>query len=207
MGTRTVNATNATNSQADAQRLGWFVYLAWPGSPAYAHDGLGDIVRGGDTYLGVGDLGGISDIVEDPDLGVTSLTLTLTGVDPTLMALARTANVRGRAAEVWVRWLEPTPETTGELRFSGVMYRVSGSISAGSGILQVECVGEGKALQARPGRRRTDGSQRTVDSADAFYQYLEQLATREAQIWGGAPVRTPGSGRPDPGPGSGFDLP
>lgn len=47
--------------------------------------GIGSLVYGGSTYLGVGSLGAVGDINEGCDVKADGTTITLSGIDPTLL--------------------------------------------------------------------------------------------------------------------------
>jgi hypothetical protein len=78
----------------------FLVYLDWPTGPVRCWNGYHSLVWGGFTWLGTGDLGGISDITETSDLSANGTVLTLTGVPSVNVAQALANNSQGRSAQV-----------------------------------------------------------------------------------------------------------
>lgn len=76
-------------------------HLDWPDAPVYAHTGVGPITWGGNTFRGVGPLGGV-DIPPEAMGGIVAVEaiLSLVGVPADLDGLADD-NIRGRMVRVW----------------------------------------------------------------------------------------------------------
>lgn len=64
--------------------------------------GYGNITANGVEWFGAGQLLGIGDSKESTDLTAEGLTVTLSGLDQTLVALALAENYRGRPAKVYI---------------------------------------------------------------------------------------------------------
>jgi hypothetical protein len=79
-----------------------FVSLAFDEGVLYVHTDLGDIAFGGNTYLGVGDLGSIEGIEERDDGSPTGIMLRLSGVDTTLLNEALIYNYFERAVTIYL---------------------------------------------------------------------------------------------------------
>lgn len=60
-----------------------------------------DITIGGQTYLGIYTLGGISEVEETPELQAAALTLQLAGVPRDAINIAMTAQCQGRAGTIY----------------------------------------------------------------------------------------------------------
>src|ERR1700686_3259759 len=67
-------------------RPAFFVQMTFTSGPVYVWSGLGSVVWNGQTWLGVGSLGTISNIEEGATIEARGITLTLSGIDPTLLA-------------------------------------------------------------------------------------------------------------------------
>src|SRR5262245_50684014 len=59
-----------------------------------------------ETYAGVGELGKISDLAEGTELQPYTGQLTLSGIDPAMIALAVGSHYQGRRAQVWAVFLD-----------------------------------------------------------------------------------------------------
>ena len=67
-----------------------FAKLEFPSGTVYVHNSLGSYTWGGHDWLGVGDLGSISQVEEGLDVSPYAITLTLSGLDATISGAALT---------------------------------------------------------------------------------------------------------------------
>src|SRR6266702_2510988 len=72
--------------QSPKLRPAFFVEAHFVTGPIYVWTGRGSIVWNGQTWLGVGSLGSISTIEEGAGVDAKGITLTLSGIDATLLA-------------------------------------------------------------------------------------------------------------------------
>jgi hypothetical protein len=77
-----------------------FIDLDWPSGRVLAHSGLGDRVFQGQTYLGVGEFGGISEIDEASGNSPNQLSLSIRFTDPTLVNTILNESPEGREVSV-----------------------------------------------------------------------------------------------------------
>lgn len=80
-------------------------------TPIYLHTSIGDIVYDGDTYLGVGALGGISPISESIDMSSNGVNLSLSGVDQSLINSVVNNDYRNTDVTVFFGFLDETSYT------------------------------------------------------------------------------------------------
>jgi hypothetical protein len=73
-----------------------------------AWSGYGDITWGGDTYLGIGDFGGVDKVDETSDVRANGCTLTLSGIPSQLLAIALTEPYQGRPCTLFLGALNLT---------------------------------------------------------------------------------------------------
>jgi hypothetical protein len=73
-----------------------------------AWSGYGDISWGGDTYLGIGDFGGVDKVDETSDVRANGVTLTLSGIPSQLLAIALTEPYQGRPCTLFLGALNLT---------------------------------------------------------------------------------------------------
>lgn len=73
-------------------------------SPNELHfwSGYGDLVRGGVTYTGAGELLQISEIRESSDIASNGATITLSGIPSELITLALDEPYQGRVCRIWL---------------------------------------------------------------------------------------------------------
>jgi hypothetical protein len=61
----------------------------------------------GQTWMGVGSLGDISQIAENTNLQAAGVSLTLSGIDPTMISSALSEQYQGKAAKIWYCMIDP----------------------------------------------------------------------------------------------------
>ena len=118
MSGRDISATNLAEINADHLYEVILVKLAFD-APLYVHSSVGPITYDSNIYLGVGGYGGVSATKETERLSPTTLTLQLSGVDPTHISEALEAGRYGDIVTIytgyrqddntlvddpWVRW-------------------------------------------------------------------------------------------------------
>lgn len=79
-----------------------FVELLFPGGPVRMWSGLGSIAWDSKTWLGTGELLGISSIEETSAVESTSATITLSGIPSSMVSAAYNEFAQGRPARVWL---------------------------------------------------------------------------------------------------------
>lgn len=78
-----------------------FVELHMISGPVYAWTGVGSLTWGGNTWLGVGKFGAISAVEEGTNVQARGITLTLNGLDPTLLNDVMTDYKQGLPAIIY----------------------------------------------------------------------------------------------------------
>lgn len=81
------NLTDAAIAELESHivRPVFLVSIAYATETVYAWTGIGDLSWSGHTWKGVGSLGNVSSITEGSSVQANGITLTLTGIDPTLL--------------------------------------------------------------------------------------------------------------------------
>lgn len=75
-------------------------------TPIHVHSAIGDIDFNGDTYLGVGNFGGITPIEESGSVAPTGIKATLTGIPAEYLSLVIGTHYQGVQADVYVGLLD-----------------------------------------------------------------------------------------------------
>jgi hypothetical protein len=99
---RFVSSDNAAESVKVSVTMCVLVDLDFASGHIRAHDGVGDITFGGNTFAGVGKFGSIDAVDESSEIIAKPLKLTLSGVDASLLDTATTENYQGRNATVYL---------------------------------------------------------------------------------------------------------
>lgn len=77
--------------------------------------GYGEITANSVTWTGAGQVLGISDSIENTDLGANGMTLTFSGLDSSFVSIALTENYRGRLAKVYIGALDADGASVSDL--------------------------------------------------------------------------------------------
>lgn len=141
----------------------------------------------GETYVGVGNFGGVDRVEEDIQLGANGITLLLSGIDTNLISTALGQNIQGRSAtilmglcdESWQLVAEPT------VVFQGSMDTMS-ITSGDQAQVSLSCENRLAAWDRAKSLRYNDQTQKLFFPADKGLEFVEQAADRDI-FWGRAP--------------------
>jgi len=197
---RSISATNLTEINAAHLHVVTLVHLAFD-EPVFLHSGIGTIPYDSNDYIGVGQLGTISEARESEVLGPRPITLQLSGVDPNMIAEAQEAgrfkdditiyegyrNDDGTLVDdpwiVWKGWFEYAAISVG-----------------GEGVVSITAQHDLAILNEKDGGRFTDEDQQQRFSGDLGFEFITDMATVKLN-WGGRTVGgggAGGAGGPDP---------
>lgn len=174
----------------DNPRLVIAVEILYKTAPVRAHTGFGDIVIDGQTYIGVGQLGEIGVSPQTSNNGPSTMSLSMSGLDPTLVAGTLNERAQGSKVKVMVCSLDDDMRVTGAaITFSG---RVSTQRFAYGKEMTVEVeVVDRLADWQRKGSLRFDNeSHQSIHPGDEFFVYTAQMA--EKPIYWGSSKDAPG---------------
>lgn len=168
---------------AEGSIIGYALELDLPGDVVRVHTGVGELLIDGDTYLGMGELGGVGSIESVGDDKPAQLTASLSGVPGRLMTAAFQAQSRGAAATLYVLVFNED----GQLRrveagFIGIIvgYRVQ---SGESNVISITMADEFETYEQPWYRFWTDESHQQEQSGDRICRYGSQMGEREIN-WG-----------------------
>ena len=86
--------------EKDNPRLIISVEILYSSAPLRAHTGVGTYVIDGKSYIGVGQLGSISGIPQTSKTSPSNVELTMSGLDPTLVAETLNERSQGKKAKI-----------------------------------------------------------------------------------------------------------
>lgn len=191
--TRFASTTNSTEAAKQSIRMFAAVALDFSSGVIRVHDGIGNITWGGNTYSGVGQLGSIEVVSESVEIIARAISLTLSGVDSSLVNTTMTEVYQNRQATVYVGFVN---ETTGavvdtpETVWEGRMNQMSISSSAGSASIRLTC--EHRLRREPRIARYTNEDQQLLFSGDRFFDLVPSIKGFVAK-WGDASVGGKGS--------------
>lgn len=160
--------------------LFYAIELNFSTAPVRLWTGFGDRLIDGENYIGAGTLLSISGIEEVADLSAKGITLTLSGVDVSLVSLALQEPYQGRAGRVLfgVAGVNDFVEV-----FAGLMDVMTLQEDGSSATIQLTVESKLVTLQRPNIRRYTSENQKLRYSTDTFFDYVEQLQDKEI-AWG-----------------------
>lgn len=191
------NLTTAfkTELTSDLLRVGVIAEIDYPDTPLRAWTGQGDLVWDSKTWTGVGDLGGISAVRETNSPQATNITLEISGVSSTNLALALAETSQRRRASVWLALFE---EVDGDWTVIADPWRVRRGWTDVHKIVRtgktasISVSVESILSRLRTARtmRWTDHDQKRLFPADTAGRFAASIGTRPL-YWG---VAAPGGG-------------
>ena len=138
------------------------------------------------TYIGAGGLLAIGDIKEEIDLKSTGVTLSLSGMDTTILNMALTENYQNRVIQIFLLFLHAgSNELAGNLTmFSGRMQAMTITDDPSTGVT-ISMAAENRLidLQRPSNLRYTNSSQQAIATGDTSFQYVAQMEDLEI-VWG-----------------------
>ncbi len=148
-----------------------------------AHTGVGQLIIAGETYLGVGSLGEISQLKENKTTSPPQLQLKLAGFDKSLVGMVMNEQSRGREVRLMMVAIgEEGKPLLAEVLFIGQIT----SINVVSGEENAVCVNVSNRFErwsiGLPDRF-TDESWSSRRQGDRIFRYVAQMAER-AIYWG-----------------------
>lgn len=160
--------------------------------PVLVWGGYGNIVLGGEAYIGVGDKGMVDTVSGSIGATAQGATLSLSGVDPDLIPLMDLRSLRGCPAVLWrlvfngsgARLLHPAIFMRGSIDRAEANDTPGGSASI---VIGVE--GAARSLGRRSQRMRTDADQRLVSSTDGGFKAVTYAGDKQIYAGGKPPQR------------------
>lgn len=146
--------------------------------------GRGDLPFNSETYLGIGDLGKISQIEEGIEQRAFGISLQLSGVASSNVSLALSEELQNRKLEVWLGFFDSSYALVVDpvLLFRGRMDTMDIKLGKTATIV---VTGESRLIDwARPRiRRYTDGDQQERFPGDLGFQFTSDASDKEI-VWG-----------------------
>jgi hypothetical protein len=111
--TRNVSSPMLSSLLGSPVRPGFLAALTFRSTTEYVWTGLGNLVYGGNTYRGIGSLGKIGAVAESTELRADGTTVTLSGIDPGLLAESLTDIQIGAPAAIYFAAFDQTMAIVG----------------------------------------------------------------------------------------------
>lgn len=177
---RSTAAALLTALQADEVRPYFAFKLEFDNGTLRYWTGIGDRTINSETYTGSGQVIGLTDVTEVVDLSAKNLTLTVNGVDSSLVNLALTEPYQNRPATVFF----------GEQSISAAVKVFAGTIDTMTIVDEGDVSTIGLVLESNLVRLQSTSSQRYTDEnhqsrydGDTFFSYVQDIQDRQI-TWG-----------------------
>ena len=167
-----------------------FVQANFTSGPLYVWSGMGPITWNGQVWTGIGTLGSISTIEEGSTVSAKGITLTLSGIDPTLLTDVMDEFQVGLPVMVTLGVFDENGALIADpvCCFSGRMDQPTIDVSGTMATIAINCENRLVEMNVAVDRRYTDEDQQLDYPGDLGFQFVNGI--QDAQIYWG---RTPSS--------------
>ena len=158
--------------------------------------GENDLTIGGETYTGVGTLLQIGEVEDNLEMTSTNLSVSLAGMDATVLNLALTENYQNRFITLFLGFLSGgTDNVVGTMTvFKGRMQSMGINDDPNGSIITIDAENRLIDLNRPSNLRYTKESQKFIDSSDNCFGRVQLLIDKEI-IWGSTSTNTGTGGR------------
>ncbi|WP_447896054.1 hypothetical protein [Vreelandella sp. GE22] len=160
-------------------RMAYAVELDFLNGWARAHTGFGPLVINGQTFEGVGSFGNIAPVREGLNSSsALSTTLTLSGLDPSIIGATLGDRCRGRFGRLMVVAYDDNGDYAADVLISGYMDAPTMSYAGSEGENAISVTLTDRMVDwERPGTERwTDENQRNRHPDDRFFYAIGQMS-------------------------------
>lgn len=160
------------------------VEMDFDSGTVYAHSAVGDFVWGGHTFKGVSWLGKISDMEEGENLQAYGISLQLSGVDDSIVALSMTEHYRGRALKIWLAFLDENGQLVGDPvgPWRWRMSTMDGEFTGTLGTITLTATSRMAQWERASPLRYTDEEQRALFPGDFFCEFASAASEKEIEF-------------------------
>ena len=155
-----------------------FAKLEFPSGTIYVHNSLGTYTWGGQDWLGVGDLGSISQVEEGLDVSPYAITLTLSGLDATISGAALTEDYYLHPVTVYLGVLDADDVLIADPTqiWAGFMDQMNVSVGANGGdAIQLVAESELSRFNKSLNLMYTNVAQQEKSSGDLFFSHMHKI--------------------------------
>jgi hypothetical protein len=172
-----------------------FAKLEFPSGTIYVHNSLGTYTWDSQDWLGVGDLGSISQVEEGIDVSPYAITLTLSGLDATISGAALTEDYFMRPVTVYMGVLDADDALIADPTqiWAGFMDQMNVSLGADGGdAIQLIAESELSRFDVSRNLMYTNAAQQERYSGDLFFSHIHKVQGAKFN-WGARTAGTDGT--------------
>jgi hypothetical protein len=151
-----------------------FVAADFVDGTVYLWSGLGPIVWNGHTWTGIGSLGSVSTIEEGANVQARGATLTLSGLDPALLAEVMTQYKVTAPVTIWLGLRDTSGAIIADpvISFRGRMDQPTLTVNGPSGTLNIQCESRLLDMNISVESRYTDQDQKLTYPDDRGMEWV-----------------------------------
>tara|TARA_R110001606_G_scaffold383381_1_gene545649 strand:+ start:253 stop:870 length:618 start_codon:yes stop_codon:yes gene_type:complete len=202
---RTLSTEMLEVASAELVRPIYLVKMEFDSEDIFLWSGLGNLVYSGDTYIGTGDLMGISPVKESEELTANGINITISGIKQSLVAVARDEPYQGRKITLFLGAFDESADIISSpvILFSGFMDVMSISDSGETSTITISAENKLIAFERSSIRRFTAEDQKIEHPADKGFEFVARIQQQEI-IWGRASPASQPSNRTSSGELKGY---
>jgi len=147
--------------------------------------GVGDLTYGGETYLGVGDLLGISPIQETSDISASGMNVSITGVKSSFLVIAKDHEYQGRPITVRLGAFNASGSLVSDpiIVFSGFMDTMTIAENGEYSTISIAAENKLVAFEKTKVRRYTAEDQKIDHPTDKGFEFVTAIVEKQI-MWG-----------------------
>jgi hypothetical protein len=182
---RTLTSGMQTESEASLVRPFFLIDLEFTSGSIYLWSGHGDLSWNSNTYVGAGDILQLSAFEETTDLGAVGATVTLTGINSSLVTKARDENYQGRPIIIRLGAFDSSASIIADpvVVFTGFMDVMTIDEGAEFSTIQVSAENRLIQIERRNERRYTDSDHKIDFPNDKGFEFVTSIQEKEI-VWG-----------------------
>ncbi|HIF9075766.1 TPA: hypothetical protein ACX6NV_000597 [Photobacterium damselae] len=174
----------------DNPRLLHAIEIKYKNATIRTHTGVGEIIINGQVYIGVGTFGAIDPVSQSSNTAPSSVGLSLSGMDPTLVAETLNEKSQGSPVKIMVCSLDENEKvTSSSIIFAGKVNDQKfkyGKVMA----IALDVVDRLEDWQRKGSLRFDPSSHKTRFPNDDIFQYMSRMS--EAPLYWGSKKDSPG---------------
>jgi hypothetical protein len=181
------------DADTDGLNMALLFFADYEDDPVYVWTGIGDLEHNGNTYLGVGDLGNISSIIEDSKLKDVRYSATLSSIPqgsiPDIISAVTDGNPTGRDFTIDLAFFTPDVQLVGVLPLTagfmdGSQINESPTEDGGFiGSITQNLASDATRLSKRKFIRQTNQAQQQLFPSDLGFEFVSDTNMGEI-YWG-----------------------
>lgn len=175
--------TQQAASEAPVIRPVLMASLMFDPEPVHVHSGVGTILFGGNSFLGVGALGGISGVKEGMETRPYDINLTLTGIPTEYLAITLDQHYQGKLAVIYIALFDVEHVIIGDPVVIWKGFLDYASVDLGeTATVNVTARNRLTDWQRPRIRRYTHEDQQSVYPGDTGLSYVATMADKELRM-------------------------